>query len=266
MLKNYFKTALRNLVKNKSYAFISIFGLAIGMAVCILLLLYVKNELSYDRFHKNADHIYRLCQPQHPFQAPQTAKLLADNLPEIRDHARILVRGKLIVQYKDKRYLEKEETFAFADASLFRIFSFKFKRGDPEKALLPPLTAVISENLARKYFGADNPVGRAIKLDNELNVTISGVMEDMPRNSHFRYELIASLTDAETLFGKEAMNNWGWQNFLVYFRMQDRFSQPAFERKCSELIAAHRNAGPDSPADQIFRAKPEGYPPLLLSS
>ncbi len=248
MFKNYFKTALRNLVKNKAYAFISIFGLAIGMAVCILLLLYVKNELSYDRFNKNADHIYRLCQPQHPFQAPQTAKLLAANLPEIKDFTRILVRGKTIVQHKDKKYLEKEQAFAFADASLFRIFSFKFKRGDPEKALQPPSTVVISESLARKYFGAENPIGQVIKLDNELNVTISGVMEDMPQNSHFRYELIASLTDAETLFGKESMNNWGWQNFLVYFLMQDRFSKPAFERKCSELIAKHSNSGADSPA------------------
>jgi putative ABC transport system permease protein len=248
MAINYFKTAFRNLIKNKSYAFISIFGLAIGMAVCILLLLYVKNELSYDRFNKNTDHIYRLCQQQHPFQAPQTAKLLADNLPEIKDYARILVRGKTIVQYKDKRYLEKEDAFALADASLFRIFSFKFKRGDPEKALQPPFTAVVSESLARKYFGDENPIGQVIKLDNELNVTITGVMEDMPQNSHFRYELIASLTNAETVFGTESMNNWGWQNFLVYFLMQDRFSQPAFEKKCSELIAKHINSGPDSPA------------------
>lgn len=248
MLINYCKTAFRNLVKNKSYAFISIFGLAIGMAVCILLLLYVKHELSYDRFNKNADHIYRLCQPQHPYQAPQTAKLLADNLPEIKDYARILVRGKTIVQYKDKRYLEKENAFALADASLFRIFSFKFKQGDPEKALQPPFTVVISENLARKYFGNENPVGQVIKLDNELNFTIAGVMEDMPQNSHFRYELIASLTGAETLFGSESMNNWGWQNFLVYFLMQDRFSQTAFEKKCSELIAKRNNSGPNSPA------------------
>jgi putative ABC transport system permease protein len=251
MLKNYFKTAFRNLVKNKSYAFISIFGLAIGMTVCILLLLYVKNELSYDRFNKNADHIYRLCQPQFPYQAPQAAKLLADNFPEIKDYARILVRGKTIVQYKDKKYLEKQEAFAYADASLFRIFSFKFKQGNPETALQQPSTMVISENIARKYFGNENPIGQVVKLDNELDVTITGVMENMPQNSHFRYEMVASLTDAETLFGKESMNNWGWQNFLVYFLMQDRFSQPAFEKKCSELIYKHRNHEPHSPVDKF---------------
>ena len=251
MLTNYFKTAFRNLAKNKSYAFISIFGLAIGMTVCILLLLYVKNELSYDRFNKNADHIYRLCQPQHPYQAPPAAKLLADNFPEIKDYARILVRGKTIVQYKDKRYLEKEQAFIFADASLFRIFSFKFKQGDPETALQQPSTMVISENIARKYFGNENPIGQVVKLDNELDVTITGVMENMPQNSHFRYELIASLTDAETLFGSESMNNWGWQNFLVYFLMQDRFSQPTFEKKCSELIYQHRKHEPNRPVDKF---------------
>ena len=248
MLKNYFKTAFRNLVKNKSYAFISIFGLAIGMAVCILLLLYVKNELSYDRFNKNADHIYRLCQPQHPYNSPQTAKLLADNLPEIKDFARILISGNDIIQYKDKRYIEKENVLAYADASLFRIFSFKFKQGYPEKALQQPFTMVISEKAARKYFGDENPVGKVLKLNNEYDYMITGVMEDMPQNSHFCYDIIATLTAIEKVVGVDWMNNWGWQNFLVYFLMQDRFSQPAFEKKCSELIAKHSNSGPNSPA------------------
>jgi putative ABC transport system permease protein len=250
MMKNYFKTAFRNLAKNKSYAFISIFGLAIGMTVCILLLLYVKNELSYDRFNKNAEHIYRLCQPRHPYQAPQTAKLLADNLPEIKDHARILVSKDDIIQYEDKRYLEKENVLAYADASLFRIFSFKFKQGDPEKALQQPFTMVISEKAARKYFGDENPVGKTLKLNNQFDYMITGVMEDMPRNSHFRYDIIATLTAVEKVAGDDWMNNWGWQNFLVYFVMQDRFSRPAFEKKCSALIAEHSNSAPHGPPVQ----------------
>jgi putative ABC transport system permease protein len=248
MFKNYFKTAFRNLVKNKSYAFISIFGLALGMTVCILLLLYVKNELSYDRFNKNAANIYRLCQPQHPYNSPQTAKLLADNLPEIKDYARILISGNDIIQYKDKRYIEKENVLAYADASLFRIFSFKFKQGYPEKTLQQPFTMVISEKAARKYFGNENPVGKTLKLNNEFDYMITGVMENMPQNSHFRYDIIATLTAAEKMAGADWMNNWGWQNFLVYFVMQDQFSKPAFETKCSELIAKHNNAGLNTPA------------------
>ena len=248
MLKNYFKTAFRNLGKNKSHALISILGLAIGMAVCILLLLYIKHELSYDRFNKNADHIYRLCQPQHPYQAPQTAKLLADNLLEIKDHARILISGNDMIQYKEKKYMEKENCLAYADASLFRIFSFKFKQGVPEKALQQPFTMVISEKAARKYFGNENPIGKVLRLNNQHDYMVAGIMEDMPQNSHFRYDMIATLTAAENVFGADWMNNWGWQNFLVYFVMQDQFSQPAFEKKCSELIAKHSHSGPNGPA------------------
>jgi len=248
MLKNYFKTAFRNLVKNKSYALISTFGLAIGMAVCILLLLYVKHELSYDRFNKNAASIYRLCQPQHPYNSPQTAKLLADNLLEIKDYARILISGNDIIQYKDKKYLEKVNVLAYADTNLFRIFSFKFKQGHPEKALQQPFTMVVSEKTARKYFGNENPVGKVLKLNNQYDYMITGVMEDMPQNSHFRYDMIATLTAVEKVVGADWMNNWGWQNFLVYFVMQGKFSRTAFEIKCSELIATHSNSGPNSPS------------------
>jgi putative ABC transport system permease protein len=243
MFKNYFKIAIRNLVKNKLYAFISISGLAIGLAVCIMLLMYIKHEISYDRFHDRADHIYRLCQPQHPYHAPQTARLLADNLPEIKDFTRILYSGSGIVQYKENKF--KEDGIAFADASFFRIFSFTFTQGDPQTALQPPSTVVISEKLARKYFGAENPIGHSIKLDNELNFTVSGVMKDMPSNSHFHYDIIMTLTAADRIFTAKMMNNWGWENFLVYFLMQDQFSHTAFKSKCNQIIAARRGIRKD---------------------
>jgi putative ABC transport system permease protein len=245
MLNNYLKTAFRNLIKKKSFAFISIVGMAIGLAVCVLLLLYVQNELSYDRFNKQADHIYRLCQAEHPFQAPQTAKLLADNLPEIKDYARILVTGEGIVDYQNKRF--KQKNIALADASLFRIFSFRFKSGIPADALLKPFTMVISEDTARAYFGNEDPIGKVLKLDNAYDYTIAGVMENMPQNSHFRYDMILTLADADKMFGSDWMNNWGWQNFLVYFLMPDRFSRPAFEKKCTQIVLAHRQLEPGEP-------------------
>lgn len=238
MLKNYFKIAFRRLIRNKSYAFISVFGLAIGLCVCILLLLYVEYELSYDRFHKNAAHIYRLCQKEHPYHAPQTAKLIADNLPEINNYARILVRGELIVQYGDKKF--KETEFAMADASLFNIFSFQFKHGNPKTALQQPLTVVISEKIAQKYFGHENPIGKILKLDNKLDYTITGIIKDMPQNSHFLYDIIASLTNSEDLFGADRMASWGWENFLVYFQISEDFNQKAIEQKSNQIIAQHR--------------------------
>lgn len=244
MIRNYIKIIYANLVNNKSYSIISISSLAIGMAVCILLLTYVSFELSYDRYHKKADHIYRLCQETHPYQAPQAAKLLADNLPEIKEYTRILARPDFIVQYSEKRF--KENEVAYVDAEFFDIFSFKFIRGDAKTALKEPATIVISETIALKYFGNENPMGKALKLNNEKDCTVTGVIEDLPLNSHFRYEIFLSLTDANALFGEEWMHNWGWLNFLVYFEMQDHFSKSELEAKISQLIAEDQNEGPDS--------------------
>jgi len=245
MFKNYFKIAFRNLIRNKSYAFISVFGLAIGMAVCILLLLYVQHELSYDRFHENSDNIYRLCQPEHPYHAPQTGKILGNNLPEIKNYARILVRGEVIVQHNENKF--KEAEYVFADASLFQIFSFQFKHGNPETALQQPFSIVISEKIAHKYFGNQNPIGQVFRLDNENDYTIAGVIEDMPQNSHFRYDLFATLTNADNVFGAESMNSMGWENFLIYFLIKDEFSPSVFAEKCNQVISNYRNSDPNRP-------------------
>ncbi len=112
MINYYIKIALRNLIKYKSYFLISVFGLAVGMSVCIMLLLYVQNEFSYDRYNENADNIYRLCQTNHPFQSPQTAKILADGIPEIKDYAELLLQGSTIIQYEDSKFKESSITMA----------------------------------------------------------------------------------------------------------------------------------------------------------
>ena len=130
MIKNYFKIAIANLTKRKVYSFISIASLTVGLAVCILLLLYVSHELSFDRYHENADNIYRLCQENILIRLPEQARLLMDNLPEIKNYARILPRDNILVQFEDDRF--KEDYVAWADAELFEIFSFKFKKGVPK--------------------------------------------------------------------------------------------------------------------------------------
>jgi putative ABC transport system permease protein len=231
MIKNYFKTAIAHLIRNKTYSLISISSLTIGIAVCILLLLYVQIELSFDRYHKNADNIYRLCNPEHPYHSPQTAKFLADNIPEIKSYTRILPRYNELVEYKEKRF--KENRIAYADAAFFRIFSFTFRQGNPQNALQQPFTIVISEKTARKYFGNEDPVGKVLKLNNESNYTITAVMDDMPQNSHFRYDMILTLAGTEK---EEGMDNWGWQNFLVSFQFPDHFSIPEVEAKCNQLM------------------------------
>lgn len=240
MIKNYFKTAIAHLTKNLTYSIISILSLTVGLAVCTMLLLYVQYELSYDRFNQNADHIYRLFKPGSACQSPQTAKLLADNIPEIKDYTRLLPRNNQIVEYKENRF--KENSVTFADAGVFRIFSFKFKQGNPESALSDPLTIVISQKTARKYFVNEDPMGKVLKLNSDKNYTITGVMADMPQNSHFRYDIFVTLSGTEK---DEWMDNWGWQNFLVYFLFQDQFSQSEVEAKCSKIINEHNT--PDAP-------------------
>lgn len=234
MIKNYFKIALANLIKSRVYSLISILSLTIGMAVSILLLIYVLDELSYDRYNEKADNIYRLCNKDNPYQAPQIAKFLTKKLPQIKEFARILIRGDMVVKYKNQKF--NEPLAVFADADLLQMFSFKFKFGNAKTALNDPETIVISEKAAQKYFGNKNPIGKLLILNNKYKGTITGVFENMPHNSHFRYDFLISLAGANNLFGEESMNDWGWQNFLVYFEMQNQFSTPETEAKISELV------------------------------
>jgi len=187
MIKNYLKIALANIYKNKVYSLISISSLAVGMAVCILLLFYVSDELSYDRYNEKSDNIYRLCQEVHPYQAPGAARLLSDNLPEIINSARILPRDNINVQFEDKRF--KEDYVAWVDADLFDIFTFKYTAGSNGKSLNQPGTMIISEKTAKKYFGNENPIGKIVKVSNEYDYVITAVIEDMPANSHFTFDI-----------------------------------------------------------------------------
>ena len=209
------------------------------------MLLYVSHELSFDRYHEKADHIYRLCQEDHPFQAPATAGLLADNLPEIKTYTRILPRDEILFQYEDDRY--KEDHVAWVDAEIFEIFSFKFKQGSPENSLQQTGTAVINETIARKYFGNENPIGKILKVSNEYDYIITGVIEDMPENSHYICNIFMTLEDGDKMFGDDWMDSWGWENFHVYFEIQNGFSKPDLERKISELMATALNYKPDDP-------------------
>lgn len=242
MTNYYIKIAFRNFIKYKSYFLISVAGLAIGLAVCMMLLLYVQNEFSYDRYNENADNIYRLCQSDEVYQSPQTAKVLADGIPEIEDHGRLLVTWGKIFEYGEHKF--KETDIIYADPEIFRIFSFNFISGDPLTALNDPYTMVISELIAKKYFGTENPIGKVLNIDNEAEYTITGVIENMPENSHFRYDIFLTLTGENELFGSSA-TNWGWQNFLVYFVMHDGFSEEEVSQKAVELIVKSRNLGPD---------------------
>jgi len=254
MIKNYLKIALANIYKSKVYSLISISSLAVGIAVCILLLLYVADELSYDRYNENSDNISRLCQEEHPYQAPGAARLLTDNLPEIVNSARILPRDNINVQVEDKRF--KEDKVAWVDPALFNIFSFNFVVGTKgSSSLQKPGTMVITEKTAKKYFGDENPIGKTVKVGNEYNYLITAVIEEMPDNSHFKFDVFMTLEDGAMMFGDDWMDSWGWCNFLVYFEMQNHFFFFLVEEKISQMLQSVDNPNAPTTAFTIQSVK-----------
>jgi putative ABC transport system permease protein len=247
MFKNYIKIAFTNLWKNKVYSSISILSLTIGLAVSVLLLFYVLHEWSFDRYHTKADQIYRLCQEQHPYQAPGTAALLTEKIPAIKSFARILPRDNILITKNELRF--KEDFVAWVDPNLFNIFSFQFVRGNAGTALTQPWSMVITEETAHKYFGDADPMGKSLKVSSEYDYTITGVIQDIPEHSHFTFDVFMTLNDGNAMFDDGWEENWGWWNFLIYFDTQEGFNKVDVESEISQLMKVYY---PESDALPIF--------------
>jgi putative ABC transport system permease protein len=197
MLRNYIKTAWRNLLKNKFYSLINIAGLTAGLAIGILILLWVQDELSFDSFHKQTDNIYRVelwggtgASRQIWTVTPAPIGMLAkQELPEVRDAVRITTN----YNFSEYKYQEKafgSEKVVFADPSFFSIFDFHITNGDAKKPFTDDNSVVISKSTALKFFGNQNPIGKVIVADNKKNLTVSGVMDDFPKNSSMQYDMV----------------------------------------------------------------------------
>ncbi|HEV7347731.1 ABC transporter permease [Telluribacter sp.] len=226
MIKNYFKIALRNLVKHKAFSFINIIGVAIGLACFLLLALYVKDELSYDRHHANADQIYRLSRTflskdgteslRLGHAAPPFGPLVKQDFPEVEEVVRLLETSWL-VRHGDKVF--NEENAFMAEANVFKVFSFNVLSGNPDKALENPFSIMFSRPMAEKYFGKENPVGKTIRLDNQFDFTVTGVFEPFPAQSHFHPEFLLSFStlNDERVYGAERLRtNWGNNSFSTF--------------------------------------------------
>ena len=214
MLRNYLKTAWRNLKRNKVYAAINIAGIAIGLAAFWLIALYVGDELSYDRFFTNASRIYRIAEHASweggslntPLSAPPLAPALTANFTEVEQAARIDIEGGGVIKYGDK--VIKQNDICFSDNSFFKIFDYSFLYGDASTALMQPQSVVITEGLAKKLFGdAASALDQTIYFDNNEPNKITGVIKDMPKNSHLQFSGIRSFGPFE---------NNSWKNFYLY--------------------------------------------------
>lgn len=240
MIKNYFKTALRNLWRKKSFSAINIIGLAIGMSVSILMLLFVLNEVTYDRFNDNSRNIYRIALnidaqgrimniPSIP--APM-GPALVDNFPEVTQVGRLRTRGEVLISYEEK--LIEESRIVYADSGIFNIFSIDVVRGDPKTFLEAPFNLVITEEMAEKYFGQEDPINKVLKFDNEDVYTVSGIVKKMPENSHFKFNILISLPTLNRT--GDPLDSWMNFNFYTYFKLQKSASSEGLSEKFHTLL------------------------------
>ena len=250
MIKNYLKVSIRNLLKHKGYAFINILGLAVGIAASVLIFLYITNEMSYDKFHEKADRTYRITadwsnkgdsrihQLGTPFILAQTIR---EKYPQVEAITQLSgPLGDVIVRYRDNAF---KETEAFcAEPSFFDVFSFPLLKGNPETSLKDPNMLVMTQSLAKKYFGDEDPMGKTIEMQasgDKLFFQITGVMEDIPQNSHFRFDMLISM---KTVYPEPSMG-WTWNNYTTYVTLQEAVTQSLMEEKLVEIDKVHFRGG-----------------------
>ena len=235
MLKNYLKIAVRNLLKHKGYSFINLCGLALGMACAIVILFWVQDELSYDRFHPNANDIYRVVVEwkENSTKWAKTPGLLAaamkDEIPEVINAARLHKRPKLAIRYGEKAFYE--EAKLRADPALFEMFAFPFVKGDRE-ALASGM--VITESMARKYFGEEEPLGKVLNVNNWYDVPVSGVIRDLPHNSYMQFDCVLQLESLQKFWP----GGFTWGNFSheTFVQLRQGVDPAAVSAKITNLL------------------------------
>ena len=239
MFSHYLTIAIRNLVKYKSYALNNILGLTIGFACAISILLYVQNESSYDRYHENADRIYRIVEGSDVKTQPLLGPALKVEFPEVERFLRIQgTAGIWLMAYEDKVFYETD--VAWADGTLFDLFSFPLLRGNPDTALKDPFSVVITRSTARKMFGDEDPMGKVIVADNGFaDLRVTGVMEDIPDNSHFRMDYFVSLSTSPFVGNPRALERWSVRYFYTYLLLTEGYPGELLEDKLPAFVDKH---------------------------
>lgn len=247
MLWNYLKVTWRNIKRYKGYSFINIIGLAVGLASCILILLWVQDELSYDRFHADADDLYRVVSEWHktvpathywPVCAP-LAPALKEEFPEIVKAARFtrLRRGQL-VKFGDKNFIEAQ--ICLTDPDFFEMFTFPFVKGNVQTALSNPESFVLTENMAAKYFGREDPIGKTLNINNEYDFVVTGVIKNIPHNSHLQFDFLAPFIRIEDFERAWAvLDNWTLNGFATYVQLDKNASPVEVTDKIAPILQKH---------------------------
>ena len=239
MLNSDITIALRHLGRNKGYAAINVLGLAVGMACAILIYLYVGHELSYDRYHAQADRIYRVVFNDNAKTSLSVGPALLADFPEVHSHLRMHpTTGTWVMKYNDRVFYER--AVYWAESSLFDFFTLPLVQGDPETALVAPYTLVISEDTARRYFGDEDPMGKTIVADNGfMLLTVTGVMENMPVNTHFHADFFISLASGFEEYGHWSHENWDSFFYYTYIMLGDGHSPADLAAKLPGFVDRH---------------------------
>lgn len=245
MFKNYLLLALRQLRKNRGYSFINIFGLATGLGVCLLIVLYVTDELSYDRYNVNADRIYRIDEDLYfnntQYDAVTTSKFFGPTLvasyPKIEQMVRFRNPGDLLVRKGNDHVVEHH--FTFADSTIFKVFTLPMIAGDPNTALNNPHSIVIDESAARRYFNSTDVIGRTLEVgsDNTL-LKITGVIRDMPEQSHFHFSFIRPIRESYT-FNDPSDNDWVSNSYYTYILAQPGTTRAEVQKDVNAVVNLH---------------------------
>jgi len=246
MFTNYFKIAFRNIIRHKAFAAINIAGLAIGMACSIFILRWVQNELSYDRFHRNAAMIYRVSAGGERNSGPMVPELKA-KIPAIKSYVRFSQPTSTVFSTDTKRFEEK--AVFYADSTLLQVFSFPLVSGNAETALIRPDAVLITEDIAKKYFGNADPIGKILKRDNKDNVIITGVLKNVPANSHLQFDFIMPFSAIEHTDWRLKDNIWASYDFYDYIQLDENFkttpaSLAGLSRQITDLFAEHVKENP----------------------
>ncbi|MDP8220097.1 MAG: ABC transporter permease [Candidatus Stygibacter frigidus] len=242
MILNIIKTALRHLYKRKVFSLINILGLAIGMSCCIFILLWVSDELSYDRFHHNYDNIYRVAEnhkqgdelfPVGVTPAP-LGPAMVENFPEITNSVRIQYDVSGLIKYDDKMFSETK--IILVDPSFFEVFNFPLMKGDKSQVLAENNSFVISESIARKYFGDEDPIGKVLNFNNAIDQTVTGVIADPPANTHLQFDIIAPFKILEQ-FGVDLETSWSSNSYITYVEVADKVSLKELNAKIENFLS-----------------------------
>ncbi len=246
MIKNYLKIAFRNLWKYKAFSFINLTGLAIGMAVCILILLWVQDELNFDNFHENGPRLYRVIQDAdyagHDISIARTpfplAPALKNDFPEITDATRVFVNG-LGVKVGDKSF--EDDDMIFADPSFLKMFSFPMIEGDPTTALDNPLSIILTEKTALRYFGTRRALGKTLIVRNKFQVQVTGILKDIPHNSHLQFDFVVPMNIVKE-FGFD-IDKMPWTNsnnsLFTYVELKNNTPASEINSKIAGIMAKH---------------------------